>query len=157
MCIVSCKKNSQKTSADNAFKVSIKIKVKENDKFQLFYVEDTKKESYTENKRITCSVNGKNNFQNVEFTLPPSVLPEKFRIDVGETKVNTLIEIEEVSINYRNKQVIISDNTFHRFFKPNIYLEKNKNGYMRKTIENRYDPFFISTALLNKRIELDFK
>ena len=167
MCILACKNEKgaesnypkpmqSKSVQDNIFKVLLNVKVREDDKFQLFYVDDTSEGEYKANKRIVTFVSGKNEFQVVEFMLPLGVIPYKFRIDVGEKNINTLIEIREVKLGFNTKVIEINHKVFSRFFEPNIYLRKVKDGYMRTPVDGKCDPFFRATSLLIKKIELEF-
>jgi len=155
-CTISCKENKQGNN-DDIFKVLVNIKVKEKDEFHLFYIENSIEEGYKEEKKVTYPIVGMSDFQTIEFILPPGVLPKNFRIDVGANRNETLIEIEEVRLILNQNEIIINNRVFNRFFKPNVYIERTQNGFMRRIVKGRYDPFFMSTALLNKKIQLDFK
>ncbi|MFI0429724.1 hypothetical protein [Mariniflexile sp. HMF6888] len=163
---VSCKNDKQNNNytprkkaeiKDNLFKVSMNIKVDENDKFQLFYIDDSPEGSFSQEKRLTININGSDSLQDVQFTLPEKVFPYKFRVDLGENNVETIVEINEIKLQYNNESILIDKLVMERFFQPNIYLEKTDKGYLRKTIKGRCDPFLLSTPLLNKKIELDLQ
>lgn len=160
ICLPNCKNdkivnNGQTSVNGEIFRVIINVKVLEDDKFQLFYVDDSSEGKYNINKRTVTYVNGKNEFQSVEFKLPANVLPRKFRIDVGENNYETAIDIKEIEIKFNNNLIKINDKVLERFFQPNQYLKKLKNNYMRIKIDGRYDPFIDSTPLLIKKIELE--
>ncbi len=140
---------------DDIFKVFIDIKVNEDDKFQLFYVDDSPEGDFSVDKRLALLIKGDNNFQVIEFTLPANVFPYKFRVDLGENNLETSIEIRSIKLQYNNDVIEIGNLTLERFFQPNIYLEKTVNGYLRKTIDGRNDPFLLSTPLLIKKMELE--
>jgi hypothetical protein len=154
---ISCKEDKQGYNKDDIFKVLVNLRVKEKDEFHLFYIQNANDGRYKEEKKVTYPIVGTSDFQTIEFVLPQGVLPKKFRIDVGENKNNTIIEIREVKLIFNQNEIIINDRVFNRFFKPNVYLERAQKGFMRRAIKGRYDPFFMSTALLNKKIQIDFK
>ncbi len=153
----SCKNQRNEGAPESVFKITLEAKVNEDDKFQLFYVEDDVNNRYSAERRVTRTIEGKKEFQKIELSLPKGVFPQRFRIDVGENKINTAIEINTIVLSFKREKIVINNLTFERFFEPNIYLEKNKKGYLRKTFKGRYDPFLESTPLLNKRIEIAFK
>lgn len=147
---VSCKKQEE-----NVFRAFINIKVLEDDNFQIFYI-DNLELGYSEKKRKTIQVKGTEEFQTIVFELPHGVFPKMFRIDLGENKKESPIEIESVTLKHNDKTIEINDLIFDRFFKPNIYLDKTDKTFLRHSINGRYDPFLLSTPLLNKKIELEF-
>lgn len=165
---VGCKNKNQGTSdieiqetikeeakRDNLFKVTMDVIVMEDDKFQLFYIDDSPEEPFSLEKRLVFNLKGNDSPQKIQFILPENVFPYKFRIDLGENKNETTINIKEIKIKYNNKIILIEKLVLERFFQPNIYLEKVDNGYLRKFVDGRYDPFLVSSALLNKKIELE--
>jgi hypothetical protein len=140
---------------DNIFRVFIEVKTQEDDKFQLFYIDDSPEGKFNGDKRLVQQVKGGDEVQIIQFTLPKEVLPYKFRIDLGENNYETIVVIKKVKLMYNNEVIEIDDLTLPRFFKPNVYLEKVETGYLRKTIDGRNDPFLLSTPLLIKKIELE--
>lgn len=165
---VGCKNKNQSTSdieiqetikeevkRDNQFKVIMDVTVKEDDKFQLFYIDDSPEGTFTPEKRVVFNLKGDDSPQKIQFTLPQKVLPYKFRIDLGENNIETIVLINEIKLQYNNEKIVIDSLVLERFFQPNIYLQKTENGYLRKTIEGRCDPFLVSTPLLIKKTEIE--
>ncbi|PIV92783.1 MAG: hypothetical protein COW44_12960 [Flavobacteriaceae bacterium CG17_big_fil_post_rev_8_21_14_2_50_33_15] len=161
---VSCKNDRQNNNhtpikkaeiKDNLFKVNMNIKVDENDKFQLFYIDDSLEGSFSPEKRLAIDVNASDSPQDIQFTLPEKVFPYKFRLDLGENNIETTVEINEIKLQFNNEEILIDKLVLERFFQPNIYLEKTDKGYLRKIVDGRCDPFLISTPLLNKKMELE--
>lgn len=141
---------------DNSLKVVMEVKLPEDDTFQLFYFEDASQASFKVEKSISVAVKGGDDFQSLEFELPVHVIPYKFRIDVGEKGLQTPVEIRDIKLEYNTKYIEIKSPVFNRFFQTNIYLEKSKNTFMRKEVDGRSDPFFVSTALLIKKMHIEF-
>lgn len=140
---------------EDILEVLIEVRVKENDKFQLFYVIDSLDGSFNAMDRVAVSVKGRKDFQSVQFKLPLTAHPFKFRIDCGENGIETPIEIKSLTIKFNGNEISIKEDVLFRVLKPNIYLEKlTSNSYQRKRVNNKYDPFFLSTSLLNKMMEL---
>lgn len=147
---------NQKVESTYIFEVSMEAIVKEDDKFQLFYVDSYPDDSFTPENRVVSIIKGSQDAQKIKFMLPENILPYKFRIDLGEYKNESPIEINEINLKYNTNSIIIDKAILNRFFQPNIYLERVDNNYFRKFIDGRYDPFLVSTPLLNKKIELEF-
>lgn len=153
LILFSCK-NEKKNPNHESLKIIVKARILEDDKFQVFYIDGVNK-GYTENRRIWKTVKGSKAFQEITFLLP--TIPTEFRIDIGENRHESIVEISKIILDDGNNQIEIKCDALHRFFKPNIYTKKVDCGYLRMVIDNRYDPFISSSALLNKKMELNFK
>lgn len=140
---------------DNILKIAFDIKVKEDDKFQLFYIDESPESKYNVDSRIVLPIQGSDEYQLIKFEFPPNILPYKFRVDVGENKNETLIKIRSVKLTLNNNTIEFDGATIDKFFQPNIYLNKAEDGYERKKVDGRYDPFFTSKAFLIKKMELE--
>lgn len=148
--------SSTKMEKDNSIRVYLKVKVMEDDKFQLFYISEPLKGKYEPKDRIQKNVEGKNEFQTIVFQLPEDILPYKFRIDLGEKGHETSIEIDHIEIKLNKNKILIDSTTIHRFFQKNIYLDSgDEKIFSRKKVSGKYDPFLTSTAFLIKKIELE--
>tara|TARA_R110000765_G_scaffold84294_2_gene163196 strand:+ start:2584 stop:3096 length:513 start_codon:yes stop_codon:yes gene_type:complete len=152
---VSCG-DKEKKFQKHSSRIILTAKVIEDDKFQLFYI-DPATGKYNERDVVRVNVKGSQDFQSIVFELPLKTFPKQFRIDIGENKIESHIEIDSLTIVFGSKKLVMNNMTFNRFFKHNIYIEENGNGiYSRKLINNKYDPFFSSTEFLKKHLELKF-
>lgn len=152
LLLASCNTRNKNING-NFFKITLIAKVLEDDKFQVFYIDEIGK-GYTEDKRITTKVNKSQDFQEISFVL--NKVPLKFRIDLGENRHRTIVEIDKVILDNGSKQIELNSAVLHRFFDTNIYTSKVEHGYNRRDVQGRYDPFISSTALLMKKLELEF-
>lgn len=125
----------------------------EDDTFQVFYIEGENK-GYTEDRRIVTHVKQSIEFQEITFQL--NSIPLTFRIDLGENGYNSIVEVDKVILDNGNKKIELNSNVLHRFFEANIYTSKVGNAYHRSAVDGRYDPFIAATALLEKKLELEF-
>ncbi|MDX1772977.1 hypothetical protein [Oceanihabitans sediminis] len=143
---------------DNILTVTMSVKVLEDDKFELYYVDDSIDRSFNSEDRIAVYVQANNNFQTIEFKLPEYSLPYKFRIDLGDNsnKHESNVEIKSVTLQLNQFTIDIDDATMDSFFQPNKYLQKINGGYTRKIVDNKYDPFLLAKPVLIKKIELEF-
>lgn len=135
------------------FTVTLNIKVIENDKLKVYYIENIGQE-YTEEKKVEINVKGSEEFQNFNFSIEG--VPYKFRIDLGENGNETQVWISEIHLKYKGREIFVDKSIIHRLFNPNVYLQQTKKGWIRKSKDKRYDPFIESSALLQKRMELEF-
>lgn len=152
--VVSIKKQTK----DNRFKVILNLKITENNRIDLFYIGDNPESGFNDKELVSKNILADNDFQVVELELPKNVLPYQFRIDLGDNaqKVETTVEIDYIKLIFNNNVIEINSQTLDVFFQPNIYLEKVSNGvYLRQTVNGKFDPFLISKAILNKKIEIE--
>lgn len=153
LILFSCRNTNQNNNKE-IFKITLIAKVLEDDKFQVFYI-NMKNQGYTEDKRIVANVQRSLGYQEITFQL--NTIPLTFRIDLGENGHNSIVEVDKVVLDNGNKKIELNNNVLHRFFEANIYTRKVDKGYHRNAVEGRYDPFINSTALLEKKLELEFK
>ncbi|WP_405294441.1 hypothetical protein [Algibacter sp. Ld11] len=142
---------------DNIFKIEIEAKVTEDDKFDVFYVADDPNGSFSSKSMISKRVKGSKDYQRITFELPKDILPYKLRIDLGDNGSKNLsdISIKSFNLTLNDKKIEIDNATAKAFFVPNVYMVKKDLGYGRRVIDGKYDPFLVSTALLNQKIELE--
>ena len=133
--------------------IGINFRLLDSDTIKLYYIlkgQDT----YTEENSVSFHIKGSTDFQNIKLMLEQT--PQKFRIDLGENRIENEIYFSSIIVSNNMDSILITDKTLHRFFTPNIYALQLENGrYGRIKIENRYDPFLESTALLHKKVELE--
>lgn len=136
---------------------NVRIKSVDDDILQLFYVDDPKL-SYTDSLLIRKRISGKDAFQNITFKIPTEKQVLKLRFDIGEKGSHSNIIIESINIVSGDKSILIDQSNFHRFFKPNIYIEtEDFKLFKRDSINGKYDPFFLSKALLEKKMQIEFR
>ncbi|MEQ8418928.1 MAG: hypothetical protein RIB64_02910 [Arenibacter algicola] len=152
LLLFSCNTRNKNISKD-IFKITLVAKVMEDDKFQVFFIDEINK-GYTDDKRIVVNVKQSLDFQEITFQL--NSIPLTFRIDLGEKGYNSLVAIDKVILKNGSKRIELDNNVLHRFFEANIYISKIGSEYHRSTVEGRYDPFISATALLEKKLELEF-
>ncbi|MFD2551529.1 hypothetical protein ACFSQP_06845 [Bizionia sediminis] len=142
---------------DNIFTFSVELKTEEADILELYYVDDFPDAPFTREKRMAKSIEAGSDFQTIEFKLPKNSLPYKMRLDIGDNgnKFETPVFINSIKLTLNNNVIAIDDTLMDSFFQPNEYVTKIEGGYLRKTIENKYDPFITARPLLIKKIELE--
>jgi len=146
------------------FVVSLFGVFKKDDNFQILYSEDN--QGYKVKNRVSKKIQGQDIQQKIIFTLPKEFYPAKLRFDVGSNREQGVILIDSVKIAHEDSVLMIYNNEFRSYFKPNLWVKKEgveNNGRYKlqvkdvKTSETKtmsYDPYFTSTAKLNNALEL---
>ena len=146
------KNDKQKDTKEiNSFlSVTVKAKVQEDDKFQLYFSEAITGQYHPEDI-VEVGVKGENKFQNITFDLPKYIYPIKMRIDLGVRKIETPVFIEEIVFSTGANKKIFTRFELLEYFRPNKYIDfdKSLNRYNRKTISDIYDPFIVSINISN--------
>lgn len=168
LLVFSCKDEKQKEEntnpssdltqvTDNIFRVSIEAKILEDDKLELFYLGESANTNFNSKERIAKYIKGSNEFQKIEFALPKGIIPYKFRIDLGDNvnKHETEIAITSITLSLNDNEIFVDTPLLNSFFHPNTYLQTTDQGYQRKIVEDRYDPFILSKPVLDQKIELE--
>ncbi len=103
---------------DNTFKVILKVLVKKDDAFCLFYSEDGSTNFTSE--PIWTNVKGSASEQEVVYTMPEDVLPTQLRIDFGLKKDQEDIILKGVTLQYGDKKRDITGLEIANFFRPDV-------------------------------------
>lgn len=148
---------STKETPKNYFEFIIDIKVEKNDNLQLFYTNENSK-GFSEKESVIKIIIGKKESQNIKFELPLEVYPTGFRIDLGQNINQEQIQINSISIRFKDKETYIPKNLIQKYFKPNEFIDLDSDNYKLQTVKNAksviYDPYFVSTddltVLINK-------
>jgi len=136
--------------------ICLKVKVTNDDRFQLFYIESEEQQEFSDMRRLYIDLKAGDNFQDVCFKLPTFAPPFAFRIDIGERRNEEPIQLKKMIISLDDRQITIDQFNSHRYFEPNIYaVAINGESYLRQTVDEKYDPFIVSSKFLIKKIELE--
>lgn len=139
------------------FQIEIVYQALSNDVFQVFYTSLDSTEPFSAKSMVKKNVSALADYSTVAFKLPKDVLPYKLRIDLGENKKQGEIKIKEIKLKYDDNEIAIQKELIPQFFVTNEFLKfDSKTGVFKTTVvKNRYDPFLVSTPLLNQKIELE--
>ena len=149
--VFGCKNNNKETKQNNTIDINsylsviIKVKVKEDDRFQLYFSEEIIGQYHPEDI-IEVDVKGENKFQKVTFDLPKYVYPTKARIDLGVRKIETPVVIDEIIFSTGTNKKVFTGSELLEYFKPNKFIELDtiSRKYNRRSIDDVYDPYIIS-------------
>lgn len=145
--------NSEESKRDYNFYVSVFIKSSVSETIRLYYIglDDS---SYSEDRSLKLALTPSDTFQELKFTMEE--IPEKFRIDLGDSANEGLMEIDKVILANEGKTISVGWEVLERYFKPNIYMKVNIASINRIKVDGRYDPFMESRDLLHQQILIDF-
>ena len=119
--VVSCKKESNQletnsqTTNNNSFVFTVEFTANKTDTFSLFYTEDGSI-NFGE-KVIWKQIQGSDNMQKVEFTLPKDVYPTQFRLDLGNSQEQETVTIKSIEFKFNNKNRLIKGEELGAFFR----------------------------------------
>lgn len=147
----------EKVVKDDILTITLEVRIEEDDKFEIYYVDDLPENGFSADKRLANYIKGGDDYQLVTFALPKKVWPYNLRFDLGDNnnKYETPVEIKSITFKYNNNVFEIDKSIMDSFFQPNAYLEPTTNGYSRKAVDGKYDPFLITKPVLIKKMELE--
>lgn len=160
--IFSCKPEFSKDVIEkkhNNFEICVDATVEIDDFFEVFYLNKklTKKNQFTEKKKIKKKIVGSKKNQKILLRLPDSARFYQFRIDLGNNTKHQKVSIKSIKLSYMNNNILINADLIKTFFFLNKFIDINdSNGVVKiKSNANGKDPFIISKPILIKKIELD--
>ena len=103
---------------DKTFKVTLKIIVKRDDDFSLFYTEDGSADFKGE--ALWLGVKGSSDEQEVTFTLPEDVIPTQLRLDFGMKQDQEEIILKGFKFDYQGKTFEKSGPEMAVYFTPDL-------------------------------------
>ena len=101
---------------DSSFKVILKVIIKKDDDFALFFTEDGTI-NFFDVKPIWQGVKGSENAQDITFTLPEGAYPTQFRFDLGLKKDQDDIVMKGVKMTYKGKTFEAYGSKFFTYFR----------------------------------------
>ena len=138
------------------FIVRIGIIATEPDIVDLFYVLDSLNEKFGESKKLRKKINGGDELELVEFVLEEKNVI-KFRLDLGRNLRQKGIIINYIEIRNKKSTLVINGNLLKYFFNDNKFMNFSDNGIILFAPNDRGTPFMTSSALLNKKMKIEFK
>lgn len=163
LVLFSCKKEQSKANKEvtekpksELYQVILKVKVLNDDSFQIFYKYENEAPFLEENSKWV-EFKGSEETQDIIFTLPDNELPNFFRIDLGVNEKQAPIEFFALIFDYQGKKVIIDQNQLLNVMIPNECIEISNIGSQvvltSKDNNGVYDPLLYSEFSLQKLLE----
>lgn len=131
--------------------VDIETRVLENDIFYVYYLQEGIKK-WSDTQSVHQRIKGNKSYQNLRFSLPLDKPIKRIRIDIGANKNQKPIVINSITI--RSEVGILKfEKDFFENFDLNAYATFNKDKFIPKIVNGRYDPFLVSKPFLAQQIE----
>lgn len=102
---------------DTSFNVTIDVIVKKDDRFQLYYVDDSNPE-FNEEKSVWVDVKGSEELQKLRFNLPADFIPTLIRLDFGLNDIQEDVVLKSVELGYYDKKFNMTDLALANYFRP---------------------------------------
>lgn len=168
LTFISCKEEAKKDETVEApkekivdLKVICKVKVLNDDSYQLFFKEDLDVSlPFKEENSVWVEFKGSENVQDIVFELPENVFPNFFRIDTGVNPKNENVQILSMTIVYKDKSFEILPAKYNDFFFTTEFIKDlNPADGTFKTVQkgDAFDPHFFSGDNLRYELEKLFK
>jgi len=149
---VSCKKDEKKEGQKEAqasqspFKVTISIKIKEDDLMCLYFKDNTAP-YFTEDMALYKNLKKEEEIQDIIFELPKSAVPNDFRFDLSIQTKTQVYYVDKIHFLYGDKSFEILNKDLEKYLKPNpgVVLNSVDRAYSFKETNGNYDPFLTTT------------
>jgi hypothetical protein len=129
--------------------VVINAKVLVDDVFEVYYYEPGL-QTFHPKDFVSSQVKGSQDFQDITFSLPENILPERIRLDFGKLKNQKEIILNSIKLVYGQKEYVFSEDEILNEFKPSKFIDFDKETMSIKTkeIDGKYDPYFYSKKVI---------
>lgn len=110
------------------------IILKEDDLLHIYYTKDASV-NFTENKSFWEKVKGNPKNQIIKVFFNDTIKPKQIRIDFGRNKSQPDIVLNEVTLGYKNKKVVLKGEEIYKYFRvdtSNTVLDKMQGTLKRK-------------------------
>lgn len=153
----SCNQGKFGESKKGDLLITISLRVLEDDKIELFYSGKTSLNRFDENQKFSQLVKGSSKVQKIKFRIPIESNPLKLRIDLGDNRKKkvSIIAVKEIELKRNGNVIRIDESLVNSFFQSNVYLQKTEQGYLRRIVNNKYDPYLVSKPILSKKIKIE--
>lgn len=139
----------------DSFTVNVLVTAERDDIFDMFYVLDSLDEKFTESNKIRKVIKGTGEPELISFIVDhANVL--KFRIDLGRNLNQEGINIHSIEIKSKSKTLLIKGILLKYFFNENRFMRFKNKGEIQFIPNRLKNPFITSSALLNKKMQIEF-
>jgi len=156
LALMSCKNDTTTTNnkpkellEDNVFRVFLDGYIKTKDTFYLRYNLEENKE-----KELSFALRGSKKKQRIIFELPKNVVPDNFRIFLGNNEINNLSRLNRIIINLNRNRIVMTESALSTYFDLDKGVKIEEDTIV---INSEYDTVndrvLISNAKLNQRIK----
>lgn len=156
--IFSCKDESKDVekveSKPQTFDVTLNMVVPKDDKFQLFYTDESVVD-FDEKKSIWIDVKGSDSPQDIIFQLPPDEIPSNIRIDLGTNETQSPMKLNSFEMSYFSKSFTLKDSLILSHFvigEQLMYDKKTSILTPNKGKAEVYDPLLYPQSIIKDEI-----
>jgi len=131
--------NSNKTKLE----LVLQVIVPKDDVFEVYYHEPEEK-TFTSKNYVFKEIKGGSEIQEVSFTIPDNIYPERLRIDLGKNIDQGEMIFKSARFIFGEKEYVFSEEEIKNQFKPSKFMLFDPKTRKIKTqrINNKYDPYF---------------
>lgn len=136
--------NQDLTSSNKTkLELVIEVIVPEDDVFEVYYHEPEEK-TFTSKNYVFERIKGSSKVQEVSFTIPDNIYPERLRIDLGKNINQGEMIFKSARLVFGEKEYSFSEEEIKKQFKPSKFMLFDPNTRTVKTqrINEKYDPYF---------------
>ncbi len=136
--IISCRKPSETAN----FKINLDVIITKDDSIHTYYTTDGTIDFNGENSFWT-KVKGSKKNQEITINFPKNVLPNQFRLDIGNTLLQDDIVLNKVELKYQKKKLVLKGKKIYEILRVdvnNTLLDKDIGLLIRKNKKNNNGP-----------------
>jgi len=150
--ITSCNKPPQ--SSD--FCVKLDLIIKKNDSIHTYFMTDGTI-FFVEPKSFWTKIKGNKKNQNIQIIFPKGIVPNQFRLDLGNNVEQNEIVLNKVQCIYKNKSFVLKGKQIYKYFvvdHSNTILEKDLGILKRTNTDIKCGPsLYPNGNYLRKKLE----
>ena len=151
-CTTEEKKETNQTESTNTADFIFELEgiFPKNDRFQLFYSNDT---NFKEENSVKVIVYGQTTMQKVVFKLPNDVKPQNLRLDLGSNPEQVSIAIKQFKLDFKGNVIEVADDKFRDYFPETSSVAFDNSKLVYNLIANTdgvFDPIIISSDQFKK-------
>ena len=138
----------------NPIKVSLNAIVPKDDTLQIYYRFDPKS-NFESMYVVNAVVKGSDIAQDITFDIPSDKSVSDFRIDLGNNKDQSPIEIKNFNMSFEGKSFNVKDTLFYQYFQNNEFIEYTRDKAIAKpiSISGNYDPIFMPREVFSYEVQ----
>ena len=132
----------EKPSETNNFSIKLDVIITKSDSIHTYYTTDGTID-FNEKYSFWTKVKGSKKNQEVTINFPPKVLPNQFRLDIGNRLLQDDIVLNKVELQYRKKKVVLKGKRIYDLLRVdvnNTLLDKDIGLLIRKNKKSKNGP-----------------
>lgn len=138
----------------NPLKVTLDAIVPKDDTLEIYYRFDSNSD-FEAMYMINAAVKGNDSTQNITFDLPTDKKIYDFRIDFGNNKDQSEIQIKNFNMQFKGASFNVKDTLFYQYFLNNEFIDYTRAKAIAKPkqVNGAYDPIFMPREVFAMEVE----